>query len=111
MRVSDQILGAALNGETKYDASIAAFQNAVAAAPTAPQPMANLVAAMINAKQTDKAIAFLQAALKNNSNNAEAYVLLGNIELSQKAPDQAENKLQGCDHKSTQKRRRLPSAC
>jgi tetratricopeptide (TPR) repeat protein len=92
--VSDQILGAALNGEGKYDASIAAFQNAVAAAPTAPQPMANLVGAMLNAKQTDKAIAFLQDALKNNSNNAEAYVLLGNIELSQKATDQAEKNFQ-----------------
>ena len=42
--VSDQILGAALSGEHKYDASIAAFQNAVAAAPSAPQPMADLVA-------------------------------------------------------------------
>ena len=38
--VSDQILGAALIGEHKYDASIAAFQNAVAAAPSAAQPMA-----------------------------------------------------------------------
>ena len=88
--VSDQILGVALNGEKKYDESIAAFQNAVAAAPTAPQPMANLVAAMINAKQPDKAIAFLQGALKQDSKNAEAYVLLGNIEQSQKVPDQAE---------------------
>jgi tetratricopeptide (TPR) repeat protein len=92
--VSDQITGAALNGEHKYDASIEAFQNAVTAAPTAPQPLANLVAAMINAKQPDKAIAFLQTALKNNSSNAEAYVLLGNIELSQKAPEQAEKNFQ-----------------
>ena len=75
--------GAALNGEKKYDESIAAFQNAVAAAPSAAQPMADLVAAMVNAKQTDKAIAFLQSVLKQNSNNAEAYVLLGNIEHHQ----------------------------
>ena len=88
--ISDQILGAALIGEHKYDASITAFQNAVAAAPSAPQPMANLVAAMLNAKQTDKAIAYLQSVLKQNSNNAEAYVLLGNIDLSNKNSDQAE---------------------
>ena len=88
--VSDQILGAALSGEHKYDASIAAFQNAVAAAPSAAQPMADLVAAMVKAKQTDKAIAYLQSVLKQNSTNAQAYVLLGNIELTNNAPDQAE---------------------
>jgi tetratricopeptide (TPR) repeat protein len=91
---ADQILGAALSGEHKYDASIAAFQNAVAADPSAAQPMANLVAAMVNAKQSDKAIAFLQSAVKENPNNAEAYLLLGNLELSNNAPDQAESSFQ-----------------
>jgi tetratricopeptide (TPR) repeat protein len=52
--------------------------------------MANLVTAMVNAKQTDKAIAFLQSALRENSSNAEAYVLLGKIELTNNTPDQAE---------------------
>jgi tetratricopeptide (TPR) repeat protein len=92
--ISDQILGAALNGEHKYDASIEVFRNAVTAAPSAVQPMANLVGALLNAKQTDKAIAFLQSTLKQNSNNAqatEAYVLLGNIQLANNTPDQAEN--------------------
>ena len=79
--ISDQILGAALIGEHKYDASIAALQNAVAAAPSAAQPMTELVAAMVQAKQTDQAIAYLQSVLKQNSSNAQAYVLLGNIEL------------------------------
>ncbi len=88
--ISDQILGAALSGEHKYDASIAAFQNAAAAAPSAVQPMAELVAALVNAKQTDKAIAFLQSALKENPNNAQANVLLGNIDISNNMPDQAE---------------------
>ena len=88
--ISDQILGAALIGEHKYDASIAALQNAVAATPSAAQPMTELVAAMVQAKQTDQAIAYLQSVLKQNSNNAQAYVLLGNIELSTNKPDQAE---------------------
>jgi cellulose synthase operon protein C len=88
--ISDQILGAALGGEHKYDASIAAFQNAAAAAPSAVQPMAALVTTLVNAKQTDKAIEYLQSVLKENPSNADAYVLLGNINLSNNAPDQAE---------------------
>ena len=52
--------------------------------------MFGLVGALITAKRTDGAIAFLQSELKDNPNNAEAYVLLGNIEISSAAFDQAE---------------------
>ena len=86
---ADQILGAALSGRHKYDESIAAFQNAVAIAPSAVQPMVSLVRALVGAKQTDKAVAFLQSVLKTNPENAEAYVLLGSIQLANNAPDQA----------------------
>jgi cellulose synthase operon protein C len=89
--VADQISGAALAGEQKYDASIAALQSAVTAAPSAVQPLAALVSTMVRAKQTDRAIAFLQTVLKENSNNAEAYVLLGNIQVAKNALDQAED--------------------
>ena len=65
--VSDLIRGEALIGEHQYDASIAAFQNAVAAAPSAAQPMAAFVSAMLAAKQGDKAIAYLQSVLKTKS--------------------------------------------
>jgi len=92
--IADQILGAALLGEHKYDASITAFQNAVAAAPSAAAPMVNLVTALLNAKQTDKAISFLQSTLKDNPNNVQAYILLGNIQVSNNAPDQAEKNFQ-----------------
>jgi len=88
--VADQILGIALSGEHKYDASIALFEKAVATAPSAAQPMFALVGALVTAKRTDGAIAFLQSALKENPNNAEAYVLLGDIEISNTTPDQAE---------------------
>ena len=87
--VSDQILGAALGGEHKSDASIAAFQSAAAAAPAAVQPMAELVRALVAAKQFDKATAYLQSALKTNPANAQAYVLLGGVQLAANLPDQA----------------------
>jgi len=87
--VADEILGASLGGQHKYDQSIAAFQDAVAAAPSAVQPMASVVAEMIQAKQTDRAVAFLQSVLKANPANAEALVLLGSISVTNNAPDQA----------------------
>ena len=86
---ADQILGAALRGRHKYDESIAAFQNAVAAAPSAVQPMASLVRALVGAKQTDRAVAFLQSVLKTNPGNAEAHVLLGSVWLAKNVPEQA----------------------
>ena len=88
--LADQILGAALSGEHKYDASIEALKNAVAAAPSSPQPMVALVTTMVQAKQTDRAIAFLQSVLKENPKSAEAYLLLGNIQLANNSFDEAE---------------------
>ena len=88
--LADQILGAALSGEHKYDASIAALQSAVAAAPSAPQPMVALVTTMLQAKQTDRAIAFLQSVLKENPKSAEAYILLGDIQFDNNSLDEAE---------------------
>ena len=87
--IADEIVGAALNGQQKYNESIAAFQNAVAAAPRALQPMVLLVRALVHAKQTDRAVSFLQAVLKSNPTNAEAYVLLGSIARTNGALDQA----------------------
>jgi cellulose synthase operon protein C len=87
--IADEILGIALGGQHKYDQSIAALQSAVAAAPSAVQPMVSLVGEWVQTKQTDKAIAFLQSVLKANPANAEALVLLGSISLANNAPDQA----------------------
>jgi len=87
--IADQILGAALGGQHKGDESIAAFQNAVVAAPSAVQPLVALVRALVQAKQTDKAVSLLQSVLKTNPGNAEAHVLLGSIQLANNAPDQA----------------------
>ena len=87
--IADQILGAALSGQNKYDESIAAFQRAAAAAPTTPQPMVSLIAALVYTKQTDKAVAFLQEVLRSNPGNDEAHVLLGSLRLANNEPDQA----------------------
>ena len=86
---ADQILGAALSGEHKYDQSISALQNAVTEAPAAVQPMVALVRGFLQAKQPDKAIDFLQGVLKKNPADAEALVLLGSVQLANQAPDQA----------------------
>ena len=88
--IADQILGIALDGEHQYAASISALQSAVAAASTATQPMTTLVETLLKAKQPDKAVAFLQSTLKTNPKYADAYVLLGDIELSNNNPGQAE---------------------
>jgi cellulose synthase operon protein C len=88
--IGDWILGAALSGEHKNDESIAAFQDAVAADPSAAQPMAALVSALVKANKTDKAVAFLQNVLKENPSSAEAYVLLGSIALAKSKPEEAE---------------------
>jgi cellulose synthase operon protein C len=87
--MADQILGAALAGENKYDASISAFQSAVSAAPSAVGPMVLLVSELVRTKQTDRAVAFLQSVLKANPENADALVLLGSVQLAKNAPDQA----------------------
>jgi tetratricopeptide (TPR) repeat protein len=87
--IADQIRGAALIGQNKFDQSIEIFQNAYAAAPTAVQPMYSLVRALVAAKQIDRAVAFLNSVLKTNPANAEALVLLGSIQMGINQPDQA----------------------
>ena len=80
--IADQVLGAALLGQRKYDESIAVFQSAVNASPSAVQPMISLVHALVRAQKTDKAIAFLKSTLEANPDNAEAQVLMGSIQLA-----------------------------
>jgi tetratricopeptide (TPR) repeat protein len=87
--IADQLLGAALLGQHKYDESIAVFQSAVNASPSAVQPMVSLVTALVRAQKTDRAVAFLKSVLQSNPDNAEARVLLGSIQLATSAPDQA----------------------
>ena len=87
--IADQILGAALLGQQKYDESIQVFQSAVNASPLAVQPMVSLVNALVRGQKTDKAIEVLKLTLEANPDNAEAQVLLGSIQLATGARDQA----------------------
>jgi tetratricopeptide (TPR) repeat protein len=88
---ADEILGTALLAQDKYSQGISALQDAHAAAPTAPQPLASLVQAYMRAKRTDKAVALLQQTLKSDPSNAEAYVLFGAVQQATNQPDQALN--------------------
>jgi tetratricopeptide (TPR) repeat protein len=86
--LADQIMGAVLSGRNRYDESISVLQNAYATNP-AVQPMSALVRTLVRAQKLDRAMAFLQTVLEANPANAEAYVLLGSIQLLKNAPDQA----------------------
>jgi cellulose synthase operon protein C len=86
--IADQIRGAALVGQNKFNESISVLQGAYAAS-AAPSQMAALVDAYVRAKQPDKAMAFLETVLKANPSNAEAYTLLGLIEMANKQPEEA----------------------
>jgi cellulose synthase operon protein C len=87
--LAEQMRGAALIGQRKYDESISAFENAVEASPSAVQPMASLVAALIRAQKTDKAVALINSAIGANPDNAELQVLMGSVQLASGARDQA----------------------
>jgi tetratricopeptide (TPR) repeat protein len=87
--IADQITGAALSGEKKYDESLGVLQNAYEANPDAVQPMLALVRTYIQAKQTDKAEAFLDSVLKVNPQNSEAHILMGMTKMVKNQPNEA----------------------
>ena len=87
--IADQVLGTALLGQRKYEESIAVFQSAVNASPSAVQPMISLVHALVRAQKTDKAMAFLRSMLEAHPDNAEAQVLMGSIQLATGSRDHA----------------------
>jgi tetratricopeptide (TPR) repeat protein len=87
--IADQILGATLIGRNKYDEAIAAFQSAYNVAPFAAQPIDSLVGAFLKANRKEQATAFLKSVLTKNPDNANALVLMGSIQLSNGADDDA----------------------
>ena len=86
---ADQILAAVFSGQKKYSESINILEKAYVAAPDNVVRMVALVNELIRAQQFDKAETFLQTVLKKNPANAEAYLMLGSIQLLKNAPDQA----------------------
>jgi tetratricopeptide (TPR) repeat protein len=87
--LADLLLGDALGGQRKREASIAAFQRAADAAPSEARPMISLVSALVGAGETEKAIAYLDSKLQANPDNVEARVLMGSVQIGAGAPDQA----------------------
>ena len=88
--VSDQIAGAVLLGQKKYDESIATLKDAYTSAPNTVQPMYSLFLAYMQAGKTSEAETFLQSVLAANQNNADAHVLMGSLKMFQKLPKEAE---------------------
>jgi tetratricopeptide (TPR) repeat protein len=101
--LADELKGAALAGQNKFDDSIVALQDAYASAPNAVQPMYGLVRTYLRAEKPDQAISFLQSVLKASPSNVEAYVLLGSVQLAMKAPDQAERSFKTAIEKDPKK--------
>jgi predicted Zn-dependent protease len=87
--VADQIKGAALAGQNKMDASIAALENAHAAAPDAILPVIALVGAYNRVGKADKAEFLLQDTLKKTPTNAQLLVLLGQLQSNKGKPQDA----------------------
>ncbi len=86
-RVSSQILGAALGGQKKYNASIEVLQQAYDKTPNAVQPMASLIQALVRGNKIKEAENFLNAVLEANPKYAEAHILMGRLQLATKKLD------------------------
>ncbi len=80
--VADQIDAAAFSGEKKPSDSLAALKQAYEASPDALSPLVALVQSYMRAGQADKAEEAVNRALKLNSSDANAMVLLGALKLS-----------------------------
>ena len=87
--MADQVLGAALSGQKKYDESITVLQSAYDSSPGDVQPMFALVNALVRAQKVDQAVAFLQTVIEKDAGNAEAHVLMGSTHLLRNAPAEA----------------------
>jgi cellulose synthase operon protein C len=88
--IADQVKAAALAGQNKPDASIAALEDAHTAAPDAAQPVVSLVAAYVRAGKPDKAESLLRDMLKKFPSNAELLVLLGRTQLAEGKSEEAQ---------------------
>jgi cellulose synthase operon protein C len=87
--LADELKAAALGGQNRIDESLAALEDAHAAAPDAVQPVASLVASYIKLGKADKADALLQQMLKKYPDNAELLVWMGQTKLAQNKTDDA----------------------
>ncbi|MBI5263403.1 MAG: tetratricopeptide repeat protein [Bradyrhizobium sp.] len=87
--LAGEIRAAALEGQNKFDESIAALEEAHRAVPEAAQPVIALASAYVRRGRADQATALLQDMNKRYPGNARLLVLLGQTELAQKKDEAA----------------------
>jgi len=87
--ITDQILGAALLGQHKYDEGITLFQSAVDSSPFAVGPVSSLATALVRAQKADKAEAVVKLALQASPENEQLQLLMGSVQLASGARDRA----------------------
>jgi cellulose synthase operon protein C len=88
--IADQIKAAALAGQNKPDASIAALEDAHKAAPDAATPVVALVSAYVRAGKPDKAESLLNDMLKKFPSNVDLLVLLGQTQTAKGKSEEAQ---------------------
>jgi len=93
-RVSDQILGAALGGQKKYNASIEVLRQAYEETPNSARPMVSLIQAYVRGNKIKEAENFLVAVLEANPKNTAAHILLGRLQLATKQPKKGKASLE-----------------
>jgi Tfp pilus assembly protein PilF len=87
--ISDQLLGWGDYDEIRRGQDAYAATSAALPAARIVDPMFALVSAYVQTKQTGKATAFLKSTLKGNPANAQAYALLGSLQLINNEPERA----------------------
>jgi tetratricopeptide (TPR) repeat protein len=87
--LADQIRAAALAGENKIDASIAAMENAHRAAPDQVGPVVALVSGYTKQGRADQAMALLQEMNQKFPGNAQLLVLTGQALVAQNKDEEA----------------------
>jgi cellulose synthase operon protein C len=87
--LSNQIMGASMIGQQRFDEAINLFEVGAAEAPEAIQPMYALVRSYLSAGKIAEAETFVASALKANPDNANAYLMRGMINQTANKQDLA----------------------
>jgi len=87
--VSQQVLGVVYQGKEQQDDSIDAFKRAHELAPDSVQPVVALVRSYVQSGKVAEARSFLQSILESDSDNINAHLLLGQLNIAEGAVDDA----------------------
>ena len=87
--VSQQLLGVVYQGKEQQEESIDAFKRAHELSPTASRPIVSLVRTYVREGKAGEARRFLNLVIATNSESAVAYLLLGQLALSEKKTAEA----------------------